>query len=404
MRADDFAIDDVSRLFVTVALRLGQDIDDLIFGYHGPEALRADAVRLADPLAALDELDATIAGVADAARRHFLELQARALRTEARALAGEELPFREQVRLLFDVEPSWTDERVFEAALERLVALAPGDGALSERWLAYQARFELPVERIVGVVERLRDDLRVRARRLAPLPDDEIVDIQLVPDTYYAGSCQYLGNYRSVIEINPARMNHVNALPDFFAHEAYPGHHTELTLKEAGLARARGYGEGLVEFLPCPQSVCSEGIAMHAFGMVVPPDEQAEWLQRTMRDLAGLHLAAGDIAGLLEAGELMFQFRYLSHNVAIMLHERGETLETATEYMRRYGPFSGAELQRRVESTAQRERSTHRFSYTAGRELVGAHLARSTDRAAAFRALLTEQWTPTRLRAASGTT
>src|SRR4051812_47419527 len=124
-RADDYAIDDVSRLFLKVALRLGQDIDDLIFGYHGPEALPAEAALLVDPLAALDELDAAIAGVADAARRHFLELQARALRTEARILAGEELPFRDQVRLLFDVEPSWTDEFVFEAALARLAELAP---------------------------------------------------------------------------------------------------------------------------------------------------------------------------------------------------------------------------------------------------------------------------------------
>jgi hypothetical protein len=395
-------IDDVSRQLITVALRLGQDIEELVFGYHGPPELRHAAAALADPLAALDELDAAIAVVADANRRHYLELVSRALRTESRVLAGEALPFREHVRLAYDIEPQWTDERVFEEALARLAELTPGTGALAERWKAYQARFKLPVDRIVGVVERLRDDLRERARRLAALPDDELVDIELVSDKRYAGSCQYLGGFRSLIEINIERMNDIINLPDFVAHEAYPGHHTELCLKEAHLLGERGYGEELIELLPGPQTVPREGIAMVAFDMVVPPAEQPEWLQRMLRDVAGLDLAAGDIAGLLEANELMYQFRHLGHNVALMLHERGATLDEATAYMERYGPYSGADVSRRVTSAARRDQSTHKFSYTAGRELVSAYLANSSDREAAFRALLLEQWTPTRLRAATG--
>jgi hypothetical protein len=353
-------------------------------------------------MAALDELDGSITDVADANRRHYLELVSRALRTEARVLAGETLPFREHVRLAYDVEPQWTDERIFEEALARLAEMAPGEGSLAERWLAHQSRFKLPVDRIVGVVERLRDDLRERARRLAPLPDDERVDIELVSDKRYAGSCQYLGGFRSVIEINIERMNDIVNLPDFFAHEAYPGHHTELAMKEAHLVGELGYGEEFIELLPGPQTVPREGIAMVAFDMAVPPDEQPEWLQRSMRDLAGLDLDAGDIAGLLEASELMYQFRHLGHNVALMLHERGESLEAATAYMERYGPYSGADVARRVTSAARRDQSTHKFSYTAGRELVAAYLDHADDREGAFRALLLEQWTPTRLRVALG--
>jgi hypothetical protein len=397
-----YQIDDVSRQLITVALRLGQDVEELVFGYHGPRELRAAAAALTDPLAALDDLDAAIAGVTDANRRHYLALVSRALRTECRVLTGESLPFREHVRLVYDVEPTWTDERVFEEALARLTELTPGDGALAERWLAYQARFKLPLDRIVSFVERLRDDLRERARRLTPLPDGEAVDIELVSGKRYAGSCQYLGGLRSVIDINIERMNDIANLPDFFAHEAYPGHHTELCLKEVLLVRERGYGEELIELLPGPQTVPREGIAMLAFDMVVPPEEQAEWLQRTMRDLAGLDLDAGDIAGLLEAGELMYQFRHLGHNVALMLHERGASLDDATAYMERHGPYRGADIERRVNSAARRDQSTHKFSYTAGRELVAAYLENAADREGAFRALLNEQWTPTRLRGVMG--
>lgn len=394
----DYAIDDVSRLLLTIALRLTQDDEELLFGYYGPEELRAVAATISDPLAALDDLDAAITSMEDPSRRHFLELQARALRTEARILAGEMIPYREQVRLLYDIEPRWTDERVFEDALARLDALAPGEGALAERWLVYQSRFIVPVDRILGVVERLRDDLRERARRLAPLPDDEAVDLALVSDKRWAGSCQYLGGYRSRVEINTDRMNQINDLPDFFAHEAYPGHHTELTLKEACLARERGYGEELIDLFAGPQIVPREGIAMVAFDMAVPPEERPEWLQRAVRDLAGIDLDRDAIAGLLEAGELMYQFRHLGHNVAIMLHDRGETMDAAAEYMLRYGPYAGADARRRLVSAARRDVSCHKFSYTEGRELVAAFLSRSADREAAFRSLLMEQWTPTRLR------
>jgi hypothetical protein len=55
-------------------------------------------------------------------------------------------------------------------------------------------------------------------------------------------------------------------------------------------------------------------------------------------------------------------------------------------------------MQRRLAGAAQRDNSCHKFSYTAGRELVGAYLDDAADRAAAFNALLAEQWTPTRLR------
>lgn len=64
-----------------------------------------------------DDLRATIAGAAlPEDRRTFLAAQIRAMATSSRILAGEAIPYADEVRLLFDVEPARTPEAVFEAA------------------------------------------------------------------------------------------------------------------------------------------------------------------------------------------------------------------------------------------------------------------------------------------------
>src|SRR5215510_14531407 len=81
--------DPVARDYLLLALRLDQHVPGLVDGYFGPADLKAQTelepertpARLADDAAALRERLADELG--DPARRHWLDLQLRALETQA---------------------------------------------------------------------------------------------------------------------------------------------------------------------------------------------------------------------------------------------------------------------------------------------------------------------------------
>lgn len=56
-------------------------------------------------------------------------------------------------------------------------------------------------------------------------------------DEPFAAANGYLGDYRLRIELNTDLPVNLARLSDLLAHEAYPGHHTELVLKEEHLYR-----------------------------------------------------------------------------------------------------------------------------------------------------------------------
>ncbi|MDP9357730.1 MAG: hypothetical protein M3R02_21060, partial [Chloroflexota bacterium] len=69
----------------------------------------------------------------------------------------------------------------------------------------------------------------------------------------------YLGQSRSRVEINTDLPIRANALTGLICHEAYPGHHTEWTLKEHHLYRGRGLGEFSIQLIHTPEAVIAEG-------------------------------------------------------------------------------------------------------------------------------------------------
>ena len=115
-------------------------------------------------------------------RRDWLDAQLVALETQAAALAGDALPYLEHVDALLRVRaaapattPSSTRPR------RELDELLPGDGPLADRLAAWDARFEIPVERLPAVVDWLVGAVPSDApRRLFGLPDGEDLRVSLV--------------------------------------------------------------------------------------------------------------------------------------------------------------------------------------------------------------------------------
>jgi hypothetical protein len=175
--------------------------------------------KVSDLLRQVDDLQAAIAG-ADLPedRRAFLAVQTRAMATSSRILAGEAIPYADEVRLLFDVEPARTPEAVFEAAAEELQTLLPGEGPVADRMAAWRARFEITPERARGAIDLILSETRRRTAAFVALPDAESIEIAFVSDKPRSGYNWYLGVGRSLVEVNTDLPIRANALLSLISH------------------------------------------------------------------------------------------------------------------------------------------------------------------------------------------
>jgi hypothetical protein len=389
-------IDSVSRSYLIAGLSLGNQIEGLVDSYHGPDEIKDEADHTA-PADALQRLELEIDALEPSYRRTYLATQARSLKMAWQVVSGEAIDYRTQVREAFDIEPVWTDEAEFEAAHYAMDHLLPGSGSLAERRQRYRAGFEVDDVQVLPLAQGILDELRSRVIEIVPLPEGENMEIKLVRGQPWSGYNWYLGNLTSRIEINTDLPVRLNDLADLLAHEAYPGHHTEHSIREHLQFAGQGFGEFAIALLTTPQAVISEGIATNAFDVAVPPDEQVSWLEEYVYGPAGMTV---DVSGDLALGRAGKSLASVVCNAALLLHEHGQSVDEAVAYMVKYSLRTQDEARRSIEFLTHPLFRTYIFTYTSGYELVSAYLQSHGNPASAFRNLLTGHWTPARLRGA----
>lgn len=397
--------DHASDPLVAEYLRLGLAFDRLERGfvdaYTGDPALKAevenapapDPARLADRARGLL---ADLPGALDAARAEFIGAHLRALECSARKFAGDDVGFVDEVRAYFDVDIAMADpDRYRQAHADLAEALgvpgATGD-ELRDIYAAHRRADEIPPERVDECVRAFSSALRERVRSAYPLPDNEIVEFEVVTDKPWSGFNYYLGNYRSRVAINADLTQYMSSLPALIAHEAYPGHHTEHCRKEQLLVGA-GHDEQSIFLVNTPQCLMAEGLADHALAAIVGP-EWGTWAQEIYADL-GLRFDAGRAMGVGRATAGLLGVR---QDAALLLHDRHADADTVAEHLRRWllAPEERArQMLRFLTSPLWR---AYISTYVEGYRLVEAWLEQADDRAAAFGRLLDEPLIPASLR------
>lgn len=390
---------------VTEYLRLGLAFDRLERGfvdaYTGDPALRAelengpvpDPVRLAERARGLL---ADLPGALDAARAEFVGAQLRALECSARKFAGDDVGFVDEVRAYFDVDIEMADpDRYRQAHSELAEALgvpgASGDD-LRNAYAAHRRADEIPPERVDECVRAFSGALRERVRSTYPLPDNEIVEFEVVTDKPWSGFNYYLGDYRSRVAINADLTQYMSSLPALIAHEAYPGHHTEHCRKEQLLLGA-GHDEQSIFLVNTPQCLMAEGLADHALAAIAGTDWGA-WAQEIYADL-GLRF---DAERAMRVGRATAGLLSVRQDAALMLHDRHTDADTVAEHLRRWllAPEERArQMLRFLTSPLWR---AYISTYVEGYRLLGQWLDTADDRAAAFGRLLDEPLIPASLR------
>jgi hypothetical protein len=396
-------MDALSQAYLTLALAIERHVPGFVDAYFGPPEIREVARQgpVASPQALLEQAhflaDRVAASDLIETRKAFLGAQLHAVITICRKLCGEMLDYRDEVRGMFDIEPDKTPEAVFDAAIAELDELLPGQGDVRERLLAWRSGYIVPVETARVLIDHIAAETRARTQGFVDLPPEESVAFTFVSDQPWSGYNWYLGNYQSRVEINTDLPIHAHELTALIAHEAYPGHHTEHSLKERLLYREQGFGEHAIQLINTPQCVISEGIATLAESIIFPGDSGDQWQAEHLYPLAGLR---GDPEREARIARARTALRPVAANAALLLHAEGKPETEVLSYLQHYGLKSEQEARQSLRFIQNPLWRAYIFTYHAGRDLLGRWIETVpvSDRPGRFRLLLAGQVTPSAVR------
>lgn len=402
-------LDDLSQRYVELGFGLERHIEGTVDAYVGPPGIR-DAVMNGPIPAPADLLNQASALLEDIAatelppsRTDYLIAQVTALQTTCRKLTGDEIPYREEVRLCFDIEPAKTPETVYDEAIAALGDALPGTGEIADRMIAWRAQFEVPVDTARDMIDRIVTETRARAAVFAPLPEGEGIEIAMVSNQPWSGYNWYLGNCRSRVEINTDLPIQASRLLNLVSHEGYPGHHTEHAIKEQRLYREQGFGEHAIQLINTPECVMSEGIATLAESVIFTPEEAAAWRNDHLYRPAGIEVDPARELQIMQAQQALTS---VAGNAALLLHEDDLPQDEVIDYFARYALETPERARKRLSFIADPLWRAYIFTYHVGYDLLGAWLDLPADdagdtRQARFAHLLAEQVTPGAVLAAT---
>lgn len=291
------SIDDIALEYVQLALALGEHEPGYIDAYIGPKKLQADVIentpsleQIALEIDSLRNLLQRIDKVGDTTQRSiYLEKQLRAMATRVAMLQGEKFSFDEETRLLYDAVAPQHDNAYFESALAEIAAIIPGEGALHERVTAYKKQFQIPTDKLAGVIETVVAECRARTERWMTLPEGEGFTIEYVKDKSWSGYNWYKGDNFSLLQINTDLPTEIGSVVGLGCHEGYPGHHVYNLMLEQRMVKEKDWMEFVVQPLFVPQAFLMEGTANFGVNMAFPGDTRMEYERDHLFPLAGLN-------------------------------------------------------------------------------------------------------------------
>ena len=376
----------MSERYLELCLRLGRHVDGLVDAYYGPAEIkeRVDQEEVRDP-AALVQDAVTLLEEADDG---WFGAQLVGLETVARRLAGEEIPYEDEVERCYGVRPEWVSESSFEAAHRELDEALPGNGSLAERYQAWREGDGLQGDALATVFDGMTEDFRSRSKVLFELPEGESVEVDYVTDAPWTAFNYYLGGLRSRVAVNTDVPMTPDIVANLVAHEGYPGHHTEHAWKEQLHVR-EGRLEESALMVGTPMSLISEGIAELASEIMLGEEEE---------QVIAAHVEATAVSYDPELSRTVKEARrpigYVPGNVALLIHTRGASDEGALEYSMRWGLTTRRRAEQNVRFVTDPVWRAYISTYTAGYDLCRDWV--NGDRAR-FKRLLTEQLTPAEL-------
>jgi hypothetical protein len=337
-------MNDLAREYLFLELSMGLHDGGHVDAYFGPEELQVaakeNALSLDQILTASSDLAERLAGV-DTGGDEMLGMRVDGLIARLHAL-DTRIAINKQEYLNFDAEalalfgstaPDY-DAAHFEAILDEIDALLPGEGLLSKRVEAFNDQFAIPLDKLPEVFETAMAECRKRTLEHIKLPEGESFTIEYVNDKPWSGYNWYQGNSISLIQVNTDFPIGISRAVDLGCHEGYPGHHTFNALLEKNLVNDAGWLEYSLYPLFSPQSLIAEGSGNYGIDLAFPGTERIAFEKDVLFPLAGLDASKADLYYELAALTAKLNF---AGNEAARDYLNGEiTREEAAEWLQTY--------------------------------------------------------------------
>jgi len=405
------SMDAIADAYVRLVLEMGNHDEAFVDAYYGPEQWREEARGSGSSLDAIDaragELLAALEAESPPAtadellrlRHSYLSAQLRALRVRKSLIAGKRLSFDEESLALYDaVAPSHPDAQ-YQAILDELDPLLPGEGSLPSRFAAYRERFVIPETKLDAVFRAAIEACRERTLESVELPEGESFEVEYVTGKSWGAYNWYQGGFHSLIQVNTGVPIYIDRALDLACHEGYPGHHVYNVLLEKNLVRDRGWVEFSVYPLFSPQSLIAEGTANYGVHIAFPQPERVAFEVATLFPLAGLDPTQVD-----RYYRVLEKVQKLSHagNEAARRYLDGQfDADQAADYMVRFLLMTPERAARRVRFID--DYRSYVINYNLGQEMVREYIeSRAGDdperRWQEFTALISSPRLPSGLR------
>jgi hypothetical protein len=368
----------IAESYVRLVLTVGRHDADYVDAYYGPPEWReaattGEAVPLPQLLerarALRSRVESVVVDEADemaSLRRRYLSTQLASLIARVELLGGARMSFDKESRALYDaVAPTHPDEH-FQAILDRLEPLLPGNGSLAARYQRFKQGFVVPPDRLDEVFQAAIAACRGRTATFLELPPGESFRVEYVRDRSWSAYNWYQGSFHSVIQVNTDLPVFIDRAVDLACHEGYPGHHVYNVLLEKHLVRGRGWVEYSVYPLFSPQSLIAEGTANFGIEMAFPGDERVAFERDTLFPLAGLD--PGTAAAYHQVERLVHELRYAGNEVARSYLDGEIDAGEATEKLQRYSLMPPDRAAQRVRFVDQYR--SYVINYNLGQDLV----------------------------------
>lgn len=393
------ALDHAAQEFVKLALQLGEYDSDYVDAYLGPPEWAAFAKEnllpreeLAAAIADLyEDLDDMFVAEGESAVRHRALLRnVRAMHARMRMANGESFSFADEARLIYDAELPEYDFEDFDAALEEIDALIPGDGDVADRVDAFMESLAIPEDKVDAVLGVAIDECRRRTIEHIALPDSEGFVLEYVNGVNWSGYNWYQGDNTSLMQINTDFSLKIDRAIDLGCHEGYPGHHVWNVLVENRVLGDRGWIEFSIYPLFSPYALIGEGSANYGIDLAFPDDEKIAYERDVLFPSAGLD--PEQATTLNQLNELKRKLAHSQVATAQRYLDGKITREEAIEQRRRFGLSSRERAEQSVRFIEQYR--SYVLNYSLGQDIVRDYIEGqgqdSDSRWGAFERMLTE--------------
>ena len=396
-------MDEFSKRYLLLGLRIGKLIEGYVDSYYGPPELNeiVDKEQPSSPKKLLSfcndlQQDLPNQGFTDN-RIKALNKILGAMETSWKVANGKNIPYLEQVYKFYDIKPELIDDSIFYKAAEKLDELYRGNGSLSERLNSLEKQRTIPVERFEEIYNHAFEILQTRTKELFPdlLPNSEEINVKIVKNQPGLANTIYLGNFKTQIELNADIPTDWTKVLNLASHEGYPGHHTEFLVKEKSLYIEKQQFEHCLLSYQVPRLVVSEGIAVTAIDVLFSPREIVKiGLEEIWPNPKTEYSIDALVTEYRAKREVNFA---LGCNLAFHAHIDGWSDEELVKYGLNFGIFPEHNIIQRLKFIRHPLLATSTFSYYMGEKLIKKKYGERPS-PADFKQLLTNQFLPSDLK------